>query len=259
MPKQLPQNRGLWIWRLKNTEDGDLEKIVASCGELHISWVAIKSANAGVPWKQFTKELVDRLHAAGVRVFGWGYDVPGTASKQAKCIKTVADTGADGYIIDPEVEWEQCANPDMQAKGYCAAIAELKLRDDFLIGDAPWAIVAGHTKFPFTEFGKFVDFRVPQVYWTEIGGSAEEIWGRHATSWKRYENWLRTSRKPPAPEAIKPRIPDGSCYSAAYPIGLEDVAWFERNAKNIGAGAVLYWSWQTCPENVREWFKANPF
>lgn len=280
MAKTLPSGRGMWIWVLARTEDGDLDRIIAKCKLCGITWLAIKAGDQGNSWmpsfrgkQQFNTHVVKRLHDAGIKVFGWSYDVPtryksvdgavvtrpDVLKKQADVVKRVAGCGADGFIIDAEAEWNRALFPDVEAETYMKLIKEQRLPEDFLVGDAPWPLVQYHPSFPFTAFGKYVDFRSPQVYWTAqkldkdhtVEGPVDDSWNRYRYSWESYETWVRTKRKPPAPGAIKPHLPSGSAFNHGKTLvqGYE-IRYFEAHAKAEGMGGVLYWVWELVPDHI---------
>lgn len=268
-----PTGRGFYCWHVAKCEGGDLSKIVQKCKDAGVSWLAVKAGDQGRPWTQFSKELVDTLHAGGVQVFGWSYDVPttykdvlgrtisnpGVLRKQAVVIKRVADMGADGFIIDAESEWDRAIHPDDEATAYGKEVASLGLSKDFLVGDAPWPLVSYHASFPFTAFGKWVAFRTPQVYWTamkldknhKVVGPVDDSCERYAFSWDTYETWVKHGRKPPAPEAVCPHLPGGSAFTdGRCVVKPSELAYFEAFAAARGNPGVLYWVWDACPEDI---------
>lgn len=244
---RLPSGRGLYIWRLDKCERGNLSAILARCQRAGIRWVAVKAGNGGHRWSQFTKELVDAFHGAGIDVWGWSYDVPGCASDQAAVIQHVQACGADGFVTDSEIEWEHCRNPDDEAARYLQAIESAA--PGFPRMDAPWPIIKGHPLFPFTAFSKGVSARCAQVYWVEIGGGVASVWKRFVESWAKYEAL-------PGRVAL-PRYPSGSIYhkknaqgAVAVRCTVNDVLWFERQAREAGCPGVLHWVWELVPPEI---------
>jgi hypothetical protein len=279
--KTLPTGRGMYVWVLARTEGGSLDKIIAKCHECNITWLAIKAGDQGNSWMpkfrgklQFNAAIVDALHAAGIKVFGWSYDVPSTykdkkgaliqrpgiLDRQADVVKLVQDCGADGFIIDAEVEWNRAIDPDTEAAAYMRAIYKrIGLLTDFVVGDAPWPLVQYHPSFPFTAFGKSVDFRSPQVYWTaqkldkdhEVAGPVDDSWERYRFAWDAYEVWVAKKRKPAAPQAAKPHLPTGSLFDDGKTLVQPyELTYFEENARLAGAQGVLYWVWESVPQRI---------
>jgi len=275
----------MYIWVLARTEGGDLDKIIAKCKECNITWLAIKAGDQGstgwMPTRrglpQFSADIVKRLHDAGIRVFGWSYDCPrryknakgvmvdrgDILEKQAKIVKKVADAGADGFIIDAEVEWDRAENPDTDAWAYLADIRAQGLPPDFLLADAPWASVGAHPRFPTTEFGKGVDFRCPQALWVlktdrkkVVEGPVDDMCDAYAFQWDTYEAWAANKRKPKAPEAIKPHLTGGGLFDAgSRKIMPHELPYFENFMRQRGCPGVLYWVWEAVPERTWNWLR----
>jgi hypothetical protein len=244
----LPTGRGFYLWKMPSCERGDVTRIIERCVRTGVSWLAIKAGDQGHVWAQFTPVLVKQLQAAGIRVFGWSYDVPGQALAQAKVVRHVLDCGANGFITDSEIEWDNATVPDAAAREYVHAIGDAA--PGFLVLDAPWPIIRSHGAFPFTEFGRLVGGRCPQVYWVEMTGGAEDVFVRYRENWTSYES------KPDHPR--HPHFPSGSLYhkrdkdthaitKACMPA---DVATFERMAFRAGCLGVLHWEWSQVPALV---------
>jgi len=266
----------MYIWVLSRCEGNSLDAVISKCHAANITWLAVKAGDQGSRgWMpthkglpQFSKSVVDRLHAAGLKVFGWSYDVPQKYTKngavvergnilvrQAQIVKAVADLGADGFIIDAETEWDRAVTPDADARAYLKAIKDQGLPDGFLLGDAPWAAVGGHPKFPTTEFGKGVDFRCPQALWVlgtdrnkMVVGPVDDTCGAYAFQWDAYEAWVSTRRKPPAPGAVKPHLTGGGLFvEGKRSPTVAEVAYFEQFMRDRGCSGVLYWEWSQVP------------
>ena len=98
------RGNGMWIWQLPQTEGGDLDAIAARAKAAGMTTVYVKSSDAANVWTQFTPQLVQELHARGLRVCAWqfvyGNDPLGEAAAGAA---SVAD-GADCLIIDAETD-----------------------------------------------------------------------------------------------------------------------------------------------------------
>lgn len=252
--KKLPSGRGWWIWHLKECEGGNLDKLIKRCQECHITWLAIKAGNAGDPWeKQFTKAMVAKLKSGGIRVFGWSYDMPNKIDDQVKVAQFVSNCGADGFIIDAEVEWERTENPDAKAREYVQKL-RAALPESFLIGDAPWPVINYHQKFPFTAFSEGLDFRCPQNYWPENCLSVESATERYLSQWEAFEG--------KKPERARPRLASGYSIkpdSGCKPATLTDMLKFEKMIKDAGETGCLYWVYDRTPTGIFEGLKGKPF
>lgn len=262
----IPSGRGFYVWQLPHCDGGDVSRIIDRCKRCGVTWLAVKAGDQGRPWAQFTASLVDQLHAAGIKVFGWSYDVPDAyravkdnhvvvdpsrVRRQVEVIRSVLAAGADGFVTDSEVEWDRGVNPDREAHEYADAMVAA-VPPDFTLGDAPWPIIACHPTFPFTVFGQHVQFRCPQVYWTEIGGGVGSVWARYTASWDRF-----AAQGHP----VRPMLPSGSVYHKVSrdeqgrvhmirACTVADVATFERLAREAGCPGVLHWEYSQVPSEV---------
>lgn len=295
--EQLPAGRGMYIWRLAACEGGDVEKIIAKCQAAHVRWVAIKVGNGGSSWiptfrkkTQFTAEIVQAFHDAGIKVFGWSYDYPrkwkagkdklhdspAILEKQAKVYSMCAALGADGVVSDSEYEWDLATDPDGDARRFGLYMRAF-LGPDFPIGDAPWPYTGYHPNFPFTKFGGFVNFRCPQVYWMELGG-VKAVFDKYETFWNKYEkthprlphypsgslydktsNTKEIAARSGSPRPIMARLAGGfiggavtafRALKAPAECKIADVAYFEARAKAKGCPGVLHWEFSQVPERI---------
>lgn len=254
----LPSGRGFYIWRLPKCEGGDIARIIARCKSSGISWLAIKAGNGGIKWSQFTPELVAQLKAAGISVYGWSYDVPNTAfhpdtlAKQAQVAAWVAQCGADGFLVDAEIEWEKVKDPDAQAENYVKSL-RAACPAGFTIGHAPFDVIAFHQKFPYTKLGA-LDFVSPQAYWPEHC-KAEE-----ASTKRALEGFAKFAKQ--RPEAAKPLVPggysikpDSGCSAATVP----DMLAFERRCRAAGCRGVIFWVWDKTPTAIFDGLAGTTF
>lgn len=114
---------GIWLPR---SERGDLDATAAKALAARMTTVYVKSADAADVWRQFTPELVQGLHARGLRVCAWqfvyGSDPLGEAAAGAAA---VAD-GADCLIIDAKTRYDgRYASAQRYVLALRAAIAPL--------------------------------------------------------------------------------------------------------------------------------------
>lgn len=125
---------------------------------------------------------VSRIVDAGLECHPWWYSRAQALEKEIDCGKRCYDAGATSTIIDAESPWD--AHP--QAK-YFAALYGDRFRkvcgDSAIVFDAPWPWIDYHPTYPEKEF-RWVDGRLIQAYWTEIGVSARTCLDRSAAMWK---------------------------------------------------------------------------
>lgn len=301
----IPAGRGFYVWVLAKCEGGNVAAIIDRCQRCGVSWLAVKIGNTGSSWipkfrhkVQLTRDVVDQFHAAGLKVFGWSYDLPrsyrtreGEArfapsilERQAEVYKKAAAIGCDGVISDSEAEWDRAVYPDLDADRFGEAI---RARVHTLaVGDAPWAYTGYHPSFPFTHFGKFVDFRCPQVYWMEISGGVRRVCETYARYWDKYESNPRHPRRPHLPSGsiydklatrgigrpfetngIPKQFPETGFRAllktiraipkATQLVSVDDIAFFEKFMRDRGCPGVLHWEYSQVPERVWQAFESG--
>lgn len=247
------QGRGIWIWRLTNKQKYNPKRLLQDCLLYNISFLAIKAGDQGKNWSQFNSSLISTLKKGGIKVLGWSYDTPDKLASQTSVIERVISLGADGFIIDAETEWDKESTE--KTIEYGKRIQDLDLPEDFILGDAPWDVPHYHKEFPFEEFGDFVQFRSPQVYWIAHGISVEKSTRRYHEAWGEYENQL------PIPKIPRPHFPSGSLWETkASKLHPSQIEYFENYIKNImGCKGCLYWEWSQIPKLIWDYLKEHPF
>lgn len=234
----LPTGRGFYIWRVSRCEGGHIPEIINRALRCNVSWLCIKCGDQGRPWQQFSPALVEVCHRAGIRIYGWSYDVPNRIEAQAEVVRQIRDMGADGYLIDAEAEWDRDPHADEHARQYMDLLRPLS-SDSFLLLDAPWDVIAYHRSFPFTAFATGLSARCPQNYHIAHGMSAHRSWARFVANWSKYH------AQHPAQKL--PLIPSLSTWQGAT---VEDVISLERAARSTGCPGVLHWVWDSCPAEI---------
>ena len=243
MAKTLPNGRGFWVWHLGDCCGGDAAALAAHCQAHGITWLAIKWLSVHGA-QQLTANVVATLQTAGVDVFGWRYDLPGDAAGIAQAARAVAGTGARGYIIDAEIEWESAANPDAAARATVAALAAAGLPADFVVAHAPFDVIANHQAFPYTALGEGCDFVSPQAYWSEHGISEAASTARVLAQWSAYRQ--------KHPQACKALVPSGYSVQPDLAGGKlptpADMLHFEATCAAAGCAAVAFWRFDGTPD-----------
>ncbi len=209
--------KGDWIWQIPTCISalgvGDVQGLIDYEKNRGMKWITVKCGNGSSIWTQFTADLVNRAHAAGLKIFGWAYmfgdDVPGEVSMALNAL----NLGADGFIIDAETEYETLANNSVAASNFCYAV-KAAYPNRFL-AHAPFPIISSHPGYPYIAFGKGCDAVMPQAYWADIGGTngtnyAITMVTRMNSEWRNWQNALSAANT----NAIKPIIPIGQAYNS---------------------------------------------
>ncbi len=165
----MPEPKGLGIWTAFAGMAGGHERIATNVASLGVSWVAPRGGESGTRDPQWSPakaiSAIKRYHAAGLRVYPWLFSRPWSYRLEIELFKQFVAEGADGIIIDAEFAWDfgQRATASRYMEELDRALPKA------WIADAPWAYPAFHPGFPFAEFGRRVNARMPQCYWTEFG------------------------------------------------------------------------------------------
>mgnify|MGYP002624375004 FL=1 len=214
---------GQWIYFLSQATNRlggnvssvtDIPSLMAFYKSRGIDFVVVKSGTGAEVFPahslQFTKELVDAAHAAGLKIFGYtrsdGKNVPGEI--QLACDNY--ELGADGFVIDAEAEWESHhlgADGPQLAIELCKGIKE-RYPTKFL-AHSPFPIISKHSSFPYKEFGLYCDAVMPQAYWKSIRVSPARMVEWMNDEWHAWHRSLLGDDK----MAIKPIDPIGQGWS----------------------------------------------
>ena len=221
---------GMWIWYV-SASGGTAEAIAKKANKRHIDVVMIKSSDAGNYWEQFSPELVDVLHNAGLQVCAWQFVYGNDPSTEARRGADAVENGADCLLIDAESHYEgHYRAADRYIDGLRARVGP-----DYPVALASFPYVDYHRSFPYSVFlGEgAAQFNVPQMYWKAIGTSVREI----------YEHTYTVN----APYA-RPIFPLGQTWQNP---GRKSVIKFRKYARKYDAAGVSWWSWQET--KGREW------
>jgi peptidoglycan hydrolase-like protein with peptidoglycan-binding domain len=226
------EGQGMWIWYLSQSDGGNLASIVAQAHASGVTTLFIKSSDGSTNyWTQFSPQLVQELHANGIKVCAWQY-VYGTnpAGEAALGAEAVAN-GADCLVIDAEAEYEG---------RYSAAqtyISDLRARigTAYPVGLASFPYVSYHQSFPYSVFlgPNGAQYNAPQMYWKDIGNSVDTVYANTFIANRIYG---------------RPIYPLGQAFGGVSP---EELLRFREEATDYGATGISFWDWQESGE--AEW------
>lgn len=216
--------KGDWIWQMSTTMTHlgvtTVQQVVDYEKNLGMQWITVKCGDGGSIYSQFSSDLITRAHAAGLKIFGWAYaygnntGAYGNSSTQAANIngeinvaKSALNLGADGFIIDAEIEYETNVTRRADATTYATSIrAAYPTR---FLAHAPFPYIQSHSGFPYLEFGTNCDAVMPQDYWGAIGISPTTMVVNMNSQWRSWQNSLTGFNT----NAIKPIVPLGQSYA----------------------------------------------
>jgi peptidoglycan hydrolase-like protein with peptidoglycan-binding domain len=224
--------QGMWIWYVSQSNAGAVASIVAQAHAAGVGTVFVKSSDGSTNyWNQFSPQLVQELHANGLKVCAWQY-VYGTnpAGEAGLGAKAVAN-GADCLVIDAEAEYE----------GHYAAaqtyITDLraKVGPVYPVGLASFPYVSYHPSFPYSVFlgPNGAQYNAPQMYWKDIGASVDTVYANTYIANRIYG---------------RPIFPLGQTYGG---VSSSDLLRFREEAVDYGATGTSFWDWQET--HAREW------
>jgi hypothetical protein len=198
--------KGDWVWQIASARSNvgastnlALFQYLKNKG---MKWVTVKAGDGTSIWSQFTTQLVNDAHSAGLKIFGWSYQYGADPASEANVAKAALAKGADGFIIDAEGEYERLANNAAAAQTFCESVRAAY--PNHFLAHAPFPIVSYHSAFPYYTFGKYCDAVMPQDYWDAIGVTPARMNQWRNDEWNTLYNGFRGSGKA---DAIKPIIP----------------------------------------------------
>ncbi len=169
---RVPAGFSLMVWQLSNV--GGVAGCIDKCKQYGLDGVFLKGADGDSQWtNQFTADIVRQFHAAGIGIIGWHYVYGGPGNNapawssvagEIAAAKYILSTGADGYLFDDEVEYDNKPAMAMQA---CQEIRAAY--PDKSIGYNPYPYPSSDVNHPFFEFNSGCDYCMPQLYSRQDG------------------------------------------------------------------------------------------
>jgi hypothetical protein len=215
---------------MPNTERGNVAKIIAKARANDVTTLFIKSGDGTHNWTQFSRSLLDQLHAAGLLVCAWPYVYGANPRGEAKAtIRTLA-LRPDCLAIDAEAEYE---GRYPAASIYISAVRRAA-GPGFPISLAGFPYADYHPSFPYSVFFQpgGAQFNQPQAYWRDIGHSVDQVLS-HTWAWN--QPWGR------------PIVPLGQLWQSPKPT---EIRRFRALSLAWGASGFSWWDWQESPASL---------
>jgi peptidoglycan hydrolase-like protein with peptidoglycan-binding domain len=225
------EGQGMWIWYVSRSSGGNTAAIIAQAHAGGVSTVFIKSSDGSSNyWSQFSPQLVQELHAAGLRVCAWQYVYGSNPTGEAELGARAVANGAECLVIDAEVEYE----------GHYAAaqtyIDDLRahIGPSFPLGLASFPYVSFHPSEPYSVLlgPNGAQYNAPQMYWHDIGQSIDTVYANTYLGNRIYGRAL---------------FPLGQTYGG---ISSSELLRFREEAVDYGATGTSYWDWQETPASL---------
>jgi hypothetical protein len=220
--------QGMWIWYVSKSSGGSVASIAAQAHAAGVSTVFIKSSDGSTNyWTQFSPQLVQELHANGLRMCAWQYVYGSNPAGEANLGAQAVANGADCLVIDAEGQYE----------GHYAAaqtyIADLraKIGPAYPLGLASFPYVSYHPSLPYSVFlgPNGAQYNAPQMYWKDIGVSVDTVYANTYIGNRIYQ---------------RPIYPLGQTYGG---VRTADLLRFRQEALVYGATGSSFWDWQETP------------
>jgi len=217
--------QGMWIWYVGQSDHGSLPAIIAQAHAAGVSTLFVKSSDGSSNyWSQFSPELVQQLHASGLKVCAWQYVYGTNPAGEASLGAQAVATGADCLVIDAESEYEGHYGA---AQTYIADL-RAKIGAAYPLGLASFPYVYYHTAFPYSVLlgPNGAQFNAPQMYWKAIGNSVDTAYANTYISNRPYG---------------RPIFPLGQTYEGP---SSSDLVRFREEATLYGASGISWWDFQ---------------
>jgi hypothetical protein len=217
--------QGMWIWYVSKSDGGDLAQIAAQAHAAGVTTLFVKSSDGSSNyWSQFSPELVQTLHANGLKVCAWQYVYGTNPAGEANLGAQAVATGADCLVIDAETEYEGHYGA---AQTYIADL-RAQIGPSYPLGLAAFPYVYYHKSFPYSVFlgPEGAQYNAPQMYWKTIGDSVDTAYANTFISNRPYG---------------RPIFPLGQTYESP---STSDLLRFRAEAPLYGATGASYWDFQ---------------
>jgi len=220
-PSVASTGKGVWIWRIWEVENGDLNRILSTLNAGGVKWVILKCGDSDSYWLSQGNSLfnwalqyggfgsvIQQFHSSGIQVFGWhfiySYSRWGTGLSESDVSKKILGVEKiDGLVVNAEGSFES------QGKGAVAAQYMADIRTIFpssFISYSSFARVTGHEWFPWIEFGRYSDANMPQAYWATRLLTPEEEVRRMKND---FDYWHNLWQQGGFGASVKPIVPAG--------------------------------------------------
>ncbi len=219
------EGQGMWIWYVSRSSGGSLPGIIAQAHAAGVTTVFVKSSDGSSNyWSQFSPELVQTLHAAGLKVCAWQYVYGSSPTGEAALGAEAVANGADCLVIDAEAEYE---GKYSSAQAYMSALRG-KVGAAYPVALATFPYVSFHGTFPYSVFlgTGGAQFNLPQMYWHDIGVSVDTVYANTYIANRIYQ---------------RPIFPLGQTYGG---VSNADILRFREEAVDYGAPGWSFWDWQ---------------
>jgi len=229
--------KGMFIWMIRFTEDGDVNKIADLLEEANITNAWIKVADGPGRYNidplnvDRVPALVAALRMRGISPWGWQYIYGRYPELEADmAIRRIKELDLDGFVVNAEKEFKfaSMAGPaERYMKRLRAAFPELT------IGLSTYRFPVLHPEFVYDAFMKYCDFSAPQVYWAGATNAGAQL--------------ERCVREYKALKYKLPIYPTGAAYQEyGWKPTPAQIVEFMETAKRLGMPGFNFWEMRGC-------------
>lgn len=234
------EGKGFFIWKIKNCEGGDANKIAQVAKSAGFSHVLIKVANGiytyNYDWDRnvdLVPPVANALRSVGIQVWGWHYVYGESPSKEAnKAVERVQGLNLDGFVVDAEAPYKK-PNKAPAAKTYMRKL-RAGVGDNFPLALSSYRFPSLH-RIPWNEFLEKCDYNMPQVYWIGAHNPGSQL----SRTLEEFDS-SQLKYHPPI-------IPTGAAFTEhGWSPTAAEVQEFLVTARSFNLSAANFWEWHNC-------------
>lgn len=234
--------KGLYIWKLKDCEGGNLAQMVSEASAAGVSHVLVKildgtwyynlrpyyDSAGNLQWADdLLPPMVEAFHSVGIQVWGWQYIyLENPALEGQRAVQRVSDLGLDGFVIDAEKEVK---GQPAKSQTYVDNLTKYNGGVEVPVAFSSYRYPTLHPEIPYKTFLKVSQYIMPQMYWEGAHNPGSQL-TRCVSDYVKLSNL--------------PMIPTGSAYRrGAWQCTPADLVDFMDAAKMFGLPGVNFWVW----------------
>jgi hypothetical protein len=221
----------MYLWKIKETEGGDVKVIALSAYQAGLTHVLIKIADGrytyNYDWDKkidLVPPLVEALRNRGISPWGWHYvrgDAP--VAEARKAVQRIRTLELDGYVIDAEHEYK---GRYAEAKAFMTMLR--KELPSTPIALSSYRYPSYHPRLPWKQFLEKCDFNMPQVYWERSHNPAIQL----RRCLKEFRGMVPN----------RPVFPTGAAYTERLWVPTADeVVEFMNTSRDEGLAGANFW------------------
>ena len=254
-PPVIPEGKGMWVWKPELAEGGNVAVLIARAKAVGLSHIYMRTGSTwdGLQNLPYLDQLLPAAHAAGLKVYGWDFPklaVPADDVARAMAAITHEAPGGhhlDGFAADIETPDEGTQFTAAAAQAYGTGLRAAAGPSTLLVAVVPNPTPQMLQKYSYDAVVPAFDAVAPMVYWLNREPGSDTA---NAMQYLAHYG--------------KPLLPIGQAYDGGPEGGRAGVPppaellRFMAVAKQGGAAAVSFWSWQHANQPAWDAIKNGP-